>query len=75
MYVTPRKILRIGVTLVAVAAAMFVVWYFARVVAYIIISAVLAVIGRPMVSRLSEMRFRGQRMPRAVAAGTTLLLM
>lgn len=28
-----------------------------------------------MVSRLSEMRFRGQRMPRAVAAGTTLLLM
>ena len=75
MYVTPRKILRIGVTLVAVAAAMLVVWYFARVVAYIIIPAVLAVIGRPMVSRLSEMRFRGQRMPRAVAAGTTLLLM
>lgn len=75
MYVTPRKILRIGVTLVAVAAAMIVVWYFARVVAYIIISAILAVIGRPMVSRLSEMRFRGQRMPRAVAAGTTLLLM
>lgn len=74
MYVTPRKILRLAVTLLAIAAISFVVWYFARVVAYILISAVLAIIGRPLVSRLSHMRLGRYPMPRALAAFVTLVL-
>ena len=74
MYVTPRKILRLLVTLFAIAAILFVVWYFARVVAYVLISAILAIIGRPLVSRLSQMSIRGRRVPRALAALLTLML-
>lgn len=72
MYVTPRRILRIVVTLAAIGAILFLVWYFARVVAYILISAVLAIIGRPLVSRLSQINIRGRHMPRALAALVTL---
>lgn len=74
MYVTPRKILRLMVTLLAIAAISFVVWYFARVVAYILISAVLAIIGCPLVSRLSHMSLGKYRVPRTLAALLTLVL-
>lgn len=62
------------VTLCAIVAALFVVWYFARVVVYVLISAVLAIIGRPLVLRLSRASLRGHRMPRALAALLTLML-
>lgn len=74
MYVTPRKILRLMVTLLAIAAISFVVWYFARVVAYILISAVLAIIGCPLVSRLSHMSLGKYQVPRTLAALLTLVL-
>lgn len=74
MHVTPRKILRLVVTLCAIAAILFVVWYFARVVAYVLISAILAIIGRPLVSRLSHLHIGRYRVPRTLAALLTLML-
>ncbi len=34
------------------AVALFLIWYFSNIVAYILISAVLAIIGKPMVDSL-----------------------
>ena len=52
----------------AVAAVLFLVWYFSSIVVYILISAVLAVTGSPLVRRLSALHVRGWRVPRRPAA-------
>src|SRR6056297_2321242 len=61
--------------LIALGIALFLVlaWYLSTIVLYIIISAVLALIGRPLVSYLERIRIRKRRMPSSLAAAITLL--
>ncbi len=61
--------------LIALGIALFLVlaWYLSTIVLYIIISAVLALIGRPMVNRLERIRIRKKRLPSSLAAAITLL--
>lgn len=56
------------------AAVLFLVWYFSSIVVYILVSAVLAVMGRPMVRRLEGVRLRRLRISRTVAAVITLFV-
>lgn len=56
------------------ALVLFLVWYFSSIVVYILVSAVLAVMGRPMVRRLEGVRVRGWHLSRTIAAAMTLLL-
>lgn len=66
-----RYALGIAVT----ALALFLIWYFSDIVIYILISAVLGIIGRPLVRRLSVIKIRGRYIPRTIAALLTTLLM
>lgn len=66
---------RFALGLVATAVALYLLWYFSDIVIYILISAVLGIIGRPLVRRLSVMKIRGRYIPRGVAALLTTLLM
>jgi len=59
----------------ATAVAVFLIWYFSSVVIYILVSAVLGIVGRPLVNRLSQLRIRGRYMPRWTAALVTLAVM
>lgn len=61
------------VIIAATAIALFLVWYFSSIVAYILISAVLAIIGHPLVSKLESLRLKGRNMPRWMAAAVTLV--
>ncbi len=63
-----KYIIGIAVT----AAILFLVWYFGNIVAYILTSAVLAIIGKPMVDLLLRLRIRKFRFPRWLAALLTL---
>ncbi|MBQ4278996.1 MAG: AI-2E family transporter [Rikenellaceae bacterium] len=56
------------------AVVLFLVWYFSNVVAYILISAVLAIIGKPLVGLIERVRIRRRRVPRWLAALVTLLV-
>lgn len=56
----------------AAAVALFLVWYFSSIVVYILVAAVLAVVGAPLVGRLERLEVRGRRMPRSLAALATL---
>ncbi len=56
----------------ALALAAFLVWYFSDIVAYILISAVLAIIGRPIVNLLRKARIRNRHIPQWLAAAITL---
>lgn len=74
MALTPQGILRFTVGIVTTAAILFLVWYFSSVVIYILVSAVLAIMGRPLVSWLLRIDVRGRRLPRWAAATVTLLV-
>lgn len=73
MNTTPQAIIRFLVGLSIAALVCFLVWYFSSVVVYVLVSAVLAVMCRPLVARLTCIRLRGRSIPRAVAALIALL--
>ncbi|MBN1119161.1 MAG: AI-2E family transporter [Bacteroidales bacterium] len=52
----------------------FIVWYFSNLVAYILISAVLSFIGRPIVEILGSIKIRKRKIPISIRALVTLLL-
>ncbi len=74
MTVTPQTLLRFLAGAALTAAILFVGWYFSTIVIYILVSAVLAVIGSSLVNRLSHIGIGGRRVPRWLAALLTLIL-
>ena len=74
MAITPQNILRVAVGLIITAAILFLVWYFSSVVIYILVSAVLAIVGRPLVNWLSRQHIGRFLMPRWAAASLTLMV-
>ena len=72
MDATPRTVWKFIVGAAAAAAVLFLVWYFSSIVVYILVSAVLAVMGRPLVKRLAALRVGKRRVPRSAAALVTL---
>jgi predicted PurR-regulated permease PerM len=53
----------------------FLIWYFSAIVTYILISVVLAFIGRPLVKWLSLLHVKKIYLPKGVAALITLIIM
>ena len=74
MQTTPQTVLKFIVGAAIATAVLFLVWYFSSIVVYILVSAVLAVMGRPLVKRLSELHIRSWRVPRWLAALVTLVV-
>lgn len=72
---TVQTILRWVVGLVVMAAVGAVLWYFRQTVVYILVSALLAIIGRPFVSLLCKIRVKQFSLPRWLAAAVTLVLL
>jgi predicted PurR-regulated permease PerM len=50
-------------------------WYFRHIVAYILISAALSILGQPIVRFLSQLKIRKVYLPRALCAAVTLILL
>ncbi|MBN2484982.1 MAG: AI-2E family transporter [Bacteroidales bacterium] len=50
-------------------------WYFSHIVAYILVSAVLSFVGRPIVDLLGKIEIKGRNMPKSLRAFSALLLM
>ncbi len=53
----------------------FLVWYFQTIVFYILIAAVLSLMGKPLVFAFGRIRIRGWNVPRWLAAMATLIVM
>ena len=56
MSITPQTLLRFTVGAAITAVVLFLMWYFSSIVIYILVSAVLAIMGRPLVARISRGR-------------------
>lgn len=67
------KVLRYILILLAIALFLVAAWYLSAIVIYIIISAVLALIGRPLADRLQKINIKDKPLPSALAAGLTLI--
>jgi len=64
--------------IIAIAAALivaFIAWYFSNILIYIIVSAVLSLVGKPFKTRLMALKLGKYRIPNTMAASITLLLL
>lgn len=68
-----QSVLRFLVGVTITAAICFLVWYFSSVVIYVLVSAVLAVMCRPLVKLLTRLRLGRRYISRGVAAMVALL--
>lgn len=69
-----NQIVRYSLILLGVALGVFVIWRFSHIVSYILISAVLSLIGRPVVDLLGKVNIKGHTIPNVFKALFTLLL-
>lgn len=61
----------IGVAVALIIA--FIAWYFSNILIYILISAVLSLIGKPLMTKLCSIRIKKVHLPKNIAALLTLL--
>lgn len=57
---------------IALLLLLFVVWYLRVIVAYILISAVLSIVGKPIMEFLGKIKLGKKRLPDSLKAGLTL---
>ena len=75
MTVSADRLIKGFLTLVAVGAVGATIWYLFDVVLYIIIAAILSLVGHPLVVRLTRLNIGKRSISRAVAAALTLVVM
>ncbi|MFI3247669.1 MAG: AI-2E family transporter [Rikenellaceae bacterium] len=71
---TLQGVIRFVIGFTTVGIALFLLWYFSDVVIYILVSAVLAIMFRPMVNALNSIRIKKRVLARGFAALITLLV-
>jgi len=73
--ITAQTVLRYIVGLAIAASIVFLLWYFRDIVIYILVSAVLAIVGRFLVDYLAKIHIGERYMPRGLASAVTLVVM
>ncbi len=70
-----NKLARYIIWISAAIIILFIAWYFSSILVYIIISAVLAMIGKPLVERLNHFKIGKFHISKSIAAGATIIIM
>ncbi len=65
-----KYIIGIAVTLIIA----FIAWFFSDILIYIIISAVLSLMGKPLMDRFVSIRYKGFSIPKSLAAALTIVI-
>ena len=68
-----NKLARYIIISTGIAIVLFLLWYFNNIVAFVLISAVLSLVGKPLVDLVSRISIKGWSPPRAVGAAMALL--
>ncbi len=58
-----------------ISAVVFILWYFKNIIAYILISSILSLIGKPVVDFLDQLKIKKFKLPKGISALLTLLLL
>ena len=75
MTISAERLIKGLLTLLAVGVVCATMWYLFEVVLYIIIAAILSLVGHPLVARLTRINIGNHSISRAVASALTLLVM
>ena len=70
-----NQLARYIVALTVAAIICFVAWYFSDILTYIIIAAVLSILGRPLMAFLDSLHVQKWKLPRSLSAALTLLVL
>lgn len=70
-----NKLYRYIIAAIITAMVLFVMWFFSSIVKYILISAVLSIVGKPLVDKLCRLEVRQWKFPKWLAATVVLLVM
>lgn len=70
-----NKLARYIIIAAVIAIVAFLCWYFRSVLTFILLAAVVSLIGRPLVNALTRLKIGKRTLPRSVAAVLTLLVM
>ena len=68
------KILKYILIILAIILFGVIAWYLSAIILYVIISSIIALIGRPLVDQITKIKIKGKTIPEAVGAGVTLLV-
>ncbi|TAE50243.1 MAG: AI-2E family transporter [Bacteroidetes bacterium] len=66
---------RLWIIIPSVLLSLGLLWYFRGIVGYVLVAAVLSLIGQPLIGMLDKVQFRKFRLPNALKALLTLVLM
>ncbi len=69
------KLARYIIIAAAVGIIGFIAWYFSEVITYILVAAVLSIIGKPVVVGICRIQIKNHHVPRGVAAVVVVVLM
>ena len=59
---------------VAAAIIIFLIWFFSNVVIYILVAAVISLLGKPLVDNLCKLKYKNILLPKWIAASIVILL-
>lgn len=68
-----NKLVKYLIGIVATLITLYIAWYFSSIVIYIIISAVIALMGKPLMNAILKLKIKEHKVPRSLAASITLL--
>lgn len=69
-----NQLARYIIALTVVAAICFLAWFFSNILTYILIAAILSIMGKPLVNLLDLLRFKRWRIPHFLSALITLVV-
>lgn len=70
-----NSIIKYIIAFVVLVVSAFLCWYFKSIIIYIIISAVLSFIGRPVISLLCKIKYKEKCIPQSIRALITLIVL
>ena len=65
---------RIGLAVLSFLLVLFMAWYFSNIVVYVIVSAVISMIGHPLVRKFDKIKIWKYNFPHALSALLTLMI-
>ena len=70
-----KRITKYILITLTIALVIYLIWYFISIVTYILIAAILSLIGQPLINLIIKVKIYKYRLPRTLGAAITLLLL
>ena len=68
-----NKLARYIIIVAVIAVICFLAWYFSDILTYVLIAAVVSIIGKPLVHAIAKVRIKNKRIPQSLCAAISLL--